>query len=87
MQLLRLIPNNDTVRSDINKLSVCTPFSGVTLTFLKASQGLRLMVVVLFSKKAGWSYGEWSAPQVLHQKLLTLMLMVSFFGAKSVMLT
>lgn len=79
MQLLQLIPYNDTVRTDKNKLSICTPFSGVALTFLKASEGLRLMVVVLFSKKkAGWSYAEWSAAQVLHQKLLMLMLMVSF---------
>lgn len=51
MQLLQLIPYNDTIRTDKNKLSICTPFSGVALTFLKASEGLRLMVVVLFSKK------------------------------------
>lgn len=53
MQLLQLIPNNDIVRINIKKLSVCTPFSCVTFTFLKAFQGPRLMVVALFSKKAG----------------------------------
>lgn len=37
MQLLQLIPNSDIVRTDIDKLSVCSSFSGVTLTFLKAS--------------------------------------------------
>lgn len=70
MQLLQLIPNNDIVRINIKKLSVCTPFSCVTFTFLKAFQGPRLMVVALFSKKAGQSYSEWLASQALQWKLL-----------------